>query len=467
MHGAERDVGGLILGEQQHLVAIGNFGGAADHDPVLGTVVVHLQAEGGAGVDDDALDLETGAGVDAVVPAPGAVDLAVGCGQRFAFALDALDDLLDILGAGFVGDHDGVGGFYDDEILDADGGDEAALREDEAVLGVFEHDLALRGIAGSVFVADGPEGVPGADVAPAGIHGYNHGLAEFGVGAEFFHDGVVDGIRRAGGEGVFGDADEVAIALAVGNGGFAGGGHVGLEAGECLEPDAGAHHEDAGVPQVLAAGDVFGGAGGVGLFDKGVELAGAGGTGHEAAGAQVSVAGFCPVGDDAEGDECAGFGLGQAFAHGGEEGGGVGDDLVGRHHQQDGVAPFLGGDEGGELHGGGGVAAHGLEHDAVCAFADLAQLLGNDEAVFFVGDDDGAGGFNAETVEPARGDLQQGFGAGERQELLGVGFAGGRPQAGAGTTGEDDGLEHGVWLLSGIKNTKSPWLGCGFIATVG
>jgi hypothetical protein len=77
VHLAQRDVGALVLGQQDDLVAVGDLGRAADHDPVLGAVVVHLQAQAGAGLDHDALDLVARAVVDAVVPAPGAVHLAV------------------------------------------------------------------------------------------------------------------------------------------------------------------------------------------------------------------------------------------------------------------------------------------------------------------------------------------------------------------------------------------------------
>ncbi len=58
VHLAQWDVGGLVFGEEQHFGAISDFGRAFDHNPVLGTVVVLLQAEAGAGLDLNALDLE-------------------------------------------------------------------------------------------------------------------------------------------------------------------------------------------------------------------------------------------------------------------------------------------------------------------------------------------------------------------------------------------------------------------------
>src|SRR5207342_3902917 len=74
---AQRDVGALVLREDDRLVATRDAAGATDHDPVLGAVVVHLQAQRRAGLHRDALDLETLAHVDRVIAAPRAVDLAV------------------------------------------------------------------------------------------------------------------------------------------------------------------------------------------------------------------------------------------------------------------------------------------------------------------------------------------------------------------------------------------------------
>src|SRR4051812_25439303 len=41
---AERDVGALVLGQDRLAIAAGDFRGALDDDPVLGAVMVHLQA---------------------------------------------------------------------------------------------------------------------------------------------------------------------------------------------------------------------------------------------------------------------------------------------------------------------------------------------------------------------------------------------------------------------------------------
>src|SRR5690554_864360 len=55
---AYRDEGGFVLGEQEGSLPARDLRGAAHDDPVLGAVMMHLQAQRGAGIDDDALDLE-------------------------------------------------------------------------------------------------------------------------------------------------------------------------------------------------------------------------------------------------------------------------------------------------------------------------------------------------------------------------------------------------------------------------
>ena len=69
------------------MVAIDHPGHATDHDPVLAAMVVHLQAEAGAGLDLDALDLEARAFFEHGVGAPGAVHGAVELVRFVALAL--------------------------------------------------------------------------------------------------------------------------------------------------------------------------------------------------------------------------------------------------------------------------------------------------------------------------------------------------------------------------------------------
>ncbi len=91
-----------------------------------GPVVVLLQAEAGTGLDLDTLNLEATAFVNAVVPSPGALHLAV---QGVFFALCILklsNDVLDVLAAGFVGHHHGIRCFDHDEVFHTDQADESA-----------------------------------------------------------------------------------------------------------------------------------------------------------------------------------------------------------------------------------------------------------------------------------------------------------------------------------------------------
>jgi hypothetical protein len=86
-----------------------------------------------------------------------------------------------------------------------------------------------------------------------------------------------------------------------------------------------------------------------------------------------------------------------------------------------------------------------LKHDARARDPDGAQLLGDDEAVLGVGDDQRRG--EAGRVAGAAGGLlEHSLGPGERQKLLGVGLAREGPEPGAGAAGEqnrDDG-RHGA-----------------------
>ena len=68
----------MVFSEHDNLFPAGDFCRALDHDPVLGAMVVHLQAQAGLGIDLDALDFKAVAFVDAVIPAPGAMNLAMG-----------------------------------------------------------------------------------------------------------------------------------------------------------------------------------------------------------------------------------------------------------------------------------------------------------------------------------------------------------------------------------------------------
>ena len=439
---AERNVGRFVFGEQEGPVAAGDLGRAADHDPVFGAVMVHLQAQLGAGIDDDALDLEAFAGVDRVVPAPGPIDLAVRLREAAAFGLQARDDLLDVLGAVLVRDHDGVGRLHHDHVLATHCGHQTAAGVDQGVAAGLEHHFAARGIAVGVLGRHRPKRVPGADVRPARGERHDHALAELRCSGELFHHRVVDRIARAALEGCGVEADEVGVVTAGSNRRAAGAGHVRVEAADRAHPHGGLHHEDAAVPVVLAAGDVALGGGAVGLLDEFLQRAGALACFERGPRADVAVAGLGVVGDDAEGDERTlrrGLGADRNRLLKGRE---VGDDVIGRHHQQDRIALLRRGQRG-EGERRRGVAPHRFEHDLRRSHTDLAQLLGDDEAVFLVGDHQRPWihVHRRKALEAGGGFLQQGVVAGERQQLLGIALARGRPQTRAGAAGENHALD--------------------------
>ena len=89
-------------------VVAGHLGLAADYHPMLDTVPVALEREAGARVDDHALDLETFAGVDAFVRAPGPVDTGVQFALFACGRVKPVDDRADVLGTAAGADQDGV-----------------------------------------------------------------------------------------------------------------------------------------------------------------------------------------------------------------------------------------------------------------------------------------------------------------------------------------------------------------------
>ncbi len=168
MHGGDRDVGRLVLGEQEGLVVAGHLGGPGNHDPVLGAVVVHLQREARAGLHGDVLDLEAAAHVHRVVGAPRAVDLAVVLGLATALGVEVLDHVLDVLHPVLVGDHHGVLGFHHHDVLQADHRDQLAVAVHQAVVAVVDQHVALGDVAVGVLGVHVPDRRPAADVVPAG-----------------------------------------------------------------------------------------------------------------------------------------------------------------------------------------------------------------------------------------------------------------------------------------------------------
>lgn len=77
MWGAKGNICGLIFGKDDFRIPVRHKRGALYNDPVLRSVMVHLQAQLRPGRDDDSLDLEAIAGINAFVGSPGARDTAM------------------------------------------------------------------------------------------------------------------------------------------------------------------------------------------------------------------------------------------------------------------------------------------------------------------------------------------------------------------------------------------------------
>ena len=194
--------------------------------------------------------------------------------------------------------------------------------------------------------------------------------------------------------------------------------------------------ENAAVPGISLIGDIGLGARAIGLLDESRDLEGAVAAGERLAALDIAVAGLGPARGDAEGDELAGLGSGGGARDSGLEGGCIGDRVIRWHHQHQRIGRGSGEGEGGDAAGGRGVAAERLEDDRGGRHAGEAKLLGDDEAVLVVGDDQRRRELLA-VGDAQTGFLKQGALGEERQELLRILRARHRPEARARAAGED------------------------------
>jgi hypothetical protein len=356
------------------------------------------------------------------------------CGVRDVFGpargLDARDQLLHVLDLVFGRDEHGVGGLDDHDILEAERRDEPAVGVYVAAARVLEQHVAARDVAGRVrgqhFVQRGPR----ADVAPAGVEGDHDGVAGF------FHDGVVDGVAAAGSERGFVDAREILVVHGARAGARANVRDIGRESREFFEVAARGEHEGARVPEVVARRDEFPRLVEARLFHEFFD--GRDTVTARVGALEVAVAGFGGARDDAERDELAVLGRRHRARDRGLERGQILEHVVrGQHEQQRIVAALLRqhrvrGDRDGRRR----IAPGGLEQDAARRETHLAELLGDEETMGFVADDQRARRAG-KTREPRRGLLDHGSLAGEREQLLGEQFTRQRPQAGTRAAGED------------------------------
>ena len=429
---AQGDVGALVFADQLLLAILFHQRRALHHDPVFGPVVVHLQRKAGAGVDHDPLHLPAGSLGDAVIGAPGAIDLAVGLALRGPLALQQAHDPLDVLGPVAVGHQHHIVGFHHHQVFDAKPHHQAVLAAQVAVAGVFVDHPAPQHVALVVLVGGFPEGAPAAHITPARLQG-QHGAP---VGA--LHDGHVEGHVGAGGKGFPLQPQEVEVGTVLLQGQPAGADHLRHQPFELRQDGAGLEQEHAAVPGEAAGGQELLGGGPIGLLHKPgdrhwpVDL-------PEGLGClDIAVASFSRGGHDPEGHQLARLRCRRAGRDRVAEGRGVANGVVRRQDQQQGVIALGRGLKCRHRHRRGRVAAYRLQQDPRRFYADLAHLLGHDEAVIFIADQQ----WRCQPLQALQsllGLLQQGFlaAAGQGPILLRIAGAREGPQPGARAAAED------------------------------
>ena len=116
--------------------------------------MMQLQRQRGAGLHLDALDLEAGRFLQHRVRAPGPRDRLVQPVGLVAARLQLADDVLHALQVIAMRDQHGVGRVDDDQVLDADGRDDAIVGMDVGAAGLDRDALALAAVAVAASGAD-------------------------------------------------------------------------------------------------------------------------------------------------------------------------------------------------------------------------------------------------------------------------------------------------------------------------
>ena len=115
------NVGGGVFPQDEFFFSPLDQRRAFDYDPVLGPVVVLLAADARFRPYDQAFDLKTLGGHNAVDRAPGPINLAVPLGFRSLLLFQTGHQVLDILCPGAGADKDRVRRLNDDVLVHADG----------------------------------------------------------------------------------------------------------------------------------------------------------------------------------------------------------------------------------------------------------------------------------------------------------------------------------------------------------
>ena len=434
---ADRDVGRLVLLEEEDLLAARDARGAGHHHPVLGAVMMQLQRQGGARLYLEALHLEARPVLDAVVTAPGTEHLAM---QRILGATELFQpqhQLLHVLYAILRRHQDRVLGLDDHVVLQSHRGHQAALGIQVTAVRVFAEHVPVHDVTVRVGIARLVQRRPGADIAPARLQRHHHRVRGL------FHDGIVDRVGRARLERCGVNACEIQIRRCAAERRRADTRHLGCQALEFLQVAPGAEHEHAAVPVVVAGLQELLRALRVGFLHEACDPKPRAARGPAL---DVPVGALSAARDDTEGDELPGLRGAERGAHRLLEGRGVPDQVIGRQHQQYRIGRIRARGAAlkrrmrAECDRRRGVASEGLEEGGAWLDLQRSQLLRYQEAMRLVAHDHGRG--RRETLETQHGLLQQGVRPGQRQQLLGIQLARQRPQAGAGSAAQNDWSEH-------------------------
>ena len=127
---------GFIGVDQKHFVAIGDLCHAVDDNPVLTSVMMHLQRQGGSGLDFNALDFEPVTFFQSGEFSPWSVDGLVQSVGFVIVSFQLFNDTFYILGVVFVCDQKSVVGIDYHEIFNTYCCYQAAMAADVGIFGI-------------------------------------------------------------------------------------------------------------------------------------------------------------------------------------------------------------------------------------------------------------------------------------------------------------------------------------------
>ena len=396
--------------------------------------MVHLQRQLPPGIDDDALDLETLARVDAFVAAPGTVHEAVLQVLRAFVARQVVHHLLHPLHLVAMRHQHGIVRLDDHQVVHAQDGQHAAAGPHQAIARAVEIHVAAHDIALLVLGQDFPQGRPGADVAPADGGGHDDGAVRV------LHHGMVERNAAAAGKGGRLQAEKIQVAAAVRDGLLARCQQVRFQRAQFAQAGGGAEQEHAAVPQVALVGQEGAGRRQVRLFHEALDLPPVRRSGQGCAGKDIAIARFGGRRQDAKRGQRSRRGQRGRLRNRLVKRGHVAHLVVGRQDQHECLGIVRQQILRGRRHGRRRVAPLWFEHDAQRRHARLAQLFRHHEAVLAAADEQRRHGVQRDIVQVAHalhGILQQRLPRYQRQQLFRQRLARQGPQAAAGAPRQD------------------------------